>query len=328
MRKPEQILDAIFRISNTDEFNTVALEVYRYQYAHTPVYREFCELLGNPEPNHFSEIPFLPIELFKTQQILDDSIEKEEVIFLSSGTTGSARSAHYVADLSVYERSFFNAFKQFFGEPENCVILGLLPNYIEQGSSSLVYMVNKLIERSKFAESGFYLQDYARLGEVIRGLQNRGISIILFGVSYALLDLAERNMNLSGVTIVETGGMKGRRKELVKEELHRLLKSGLNVPEIASEYGMTELLSQAYALRDGKFQTPPWMKVLVRDTEDPLTWLAEGKTGGISVIDLANLHSCSFIHTQDLGKVEGKHFYIAGRFDQSDIRGCNLLVNV
>lgn len=328
MRKPKHILDAIFRISNMDEFNAVALQVYRYQYLHTPVYRKFCELLGNPVPNHFSEIPFLPIELFKTQKILDDSVEQEEVIFLSSGTTGSARSAHYVADLSVYERSFFNAFKQFFGEPENCVILGLLPNYIEQGSSSLVYMVNKLIERSKYTESGFYLQDYERLGEVVRSIQNQGVTIILFGVSYALLDLAERNMDLSGVTVVETGGMKGRRKELVKEELHRLLKTGLNVPDIASEYGMTELLSQAYALRDGKFQTPPWMKILVRDTEDPLTWLAEGKTGGISVIDLANLHSCSFIHTQDLGKVEGEHFYIAGRFDQSDIRGCNLLVNV
>jgi phenylacetate-coenzyme A ligase PaaK-like adenylate-forming protein len=328
MRQSEELHDAIFQISGSKEFEELALKVYAYQYEHVEVYRQFCDFLNHPKPTSWEEIPFIPIELFKTHRIMDDSQSKEDVLFLSSGTTGSIRSSHYVIDVSLYERSFFSTFELFFGKPQECAILALLPNYVEQGSSSLVYMVNQLIAHSPFPESGFYLQDAERLCQSIDRLRSSRTKIVLFGVSYALLDLAEKKLDLSGVTVVETGGMKGRRKEIIKEELHHVLSKGLNVQPIASEYGMTELLSQAYAISAGKFQTPPWMKIAIRDPEDPFTWLKDGKSGGISVIDLANLHSCSFIHTQDLGRIDRDYFYVLGRFDQSDIRGCNLLVNV
>ena len=328
MRKPEQILDDIFSIHNPQAFNELALEVYRYQYAHVSVYRDFCNHLNHQAPTCWEEIPFIPIELFKSHKIMDETKVNEDIVFKSSGTTGMTRSAHYVADLSVYERSFRSTFNYFFGQPENKVIMGLLPNYVAQGSSSLVYMVNDLITRSRHEESGFYLENYDALTEAINRSRKLGLEVLLFGVSYALLDLAEKQVDLSGVTLVETGGMKGRRKEIIKEELHRILVKGLNVEHITSEYGMTELLSQAYSLKNGHFQSPPWMKIAIRDPEDPFTWVNEGRNGGISVIDLANLHSCSFVHTQDLGKQEKDFFQILGRFDHSDIRGCNLLVNL
>jgi phenylacetate-coenzyme A ligase PaaK-like adenylate-forming protein len=250
-----------------------------------------------------------------------------EKIFSSSGTTGSDLSKHYIANIHLYEESFRKAFQHFFGNPNEFVILALLPSYLEREGSSLVYMVNDLIEKSNHSESGFYLNNTDELIEKLYNLEALGKKTILLGVSYALLDLIEtQTFQLKHTLIMETGGMKGRRKEMVKEELHRKLKNGFGVDSIYSEYGMTELLSQAYSKEGGLYQSPPWMKVLTRDTEDALT-LVQGTTGGINIIDLANYHSCSFIATQDLGKVNNdESFEILGRFDVSDIRGCNLMV--
>lgn len=326
MSEYTQIQSRIFQISSNDEFESVALEVFKLQFEHVSVFRNYCDLIGRTNPKTLEEIPFLPIQLFKTHKVIHDDFSAE-TSFLSSGTTGSIRSEHHVADLSIYSKSFSLCFEQFFGEIKGKVILALLPNYLEQGSSSLVYMVSELIQKSDYPLSGFYLDDLDVLISVITKAKAQNHEVILFGVSYALLDLAENHVDLSGVRIIETGGMKGRRKEMVKEELHRVLSEKLNVQVISSEYGMTELLSQAYSFEKGIFHTPPWMKILIRDSEDPFTWLENGKTGGISVIDLANIYSCSFIHTQDLGKLTADGFEIIGRFDSSDIRGCNLLVN-
>jgi len=321
-----QIQNRIFQISSDDEFESIALEIFKLQFEHVSVYRNYCELIGRTNPKTLEEIPFLPIQLFKTHKVIHDNYNAE-ICFLSSGTTGTVRSEHHVVDLSIYSKSFSLCFSQFFGEIEGKVILALLPNYIEQGSSSLVYMVSELIQKSSNPLSGFYLDDIDKLISVIDEAKTQQLEVILFGVSYALLDLAEKNVELSGIRIIETGGMKGRRKEMVKEELHKILSENFHVPVISSEYGMTELLSQAYSFEKGIFQTPSWMKILIRDSEDPFTWLNKGKTGGISVVDLANIYSCSFIHTQDLGKLTDDGFEIIGRFDSSDIRGCNLLVN-
>ncbi len=326
MSEYTQIQNRIFQISSNDEFESVALEIFKLQFEHVSVYRNYCELIGRTNPKTLEEIPFLPIQLFKTHKVIHDDYSAE-TSFLSSGTTGMVRSEHHVADLSIYSKSFSLCFEQFFGKIKGKVILALLPNYLQQGSSSLVYMVSELIQKSDHPLSGFYLDDTDKLISVISEAKAQQQEVILFGVSYALLDLAEKNVEFSGVRIIETGGMKGRRKEMVKEELHQVLSEKFNVPVISSEYGMTELLSQAYSFEKGIFQTPSWMKILIRDSEDPFTWLENGKTGGISVIDLANLYSCSFIHTQDLGKISADGFEIIGRFDSSDIRGCNLLVN-
>lgn len=321
-----QIRKQIFQISSSDEFENLALELFRLQFKNVSVYRQYCELIGRVNPKRITEIPFLPIQLFKTHKIINDNCDAE-ICFLSSGTTGMTRSAHHVADVSVYTESFTKCFAEFFGKIEGKVILALLPNYVEQGSSSLVFMVSELIHQSEQPYSGFYLNDIDKLVEIISEARNQKLEIILFGVSYALLDMAEKRVDLSGVRIIETGGMKGRRKEMIKQELHSVLSESFGVPVISSEYGMTELLSQAYSFEMGIFQTPSWMKILIRDSEDPFTWLPEGKTGGISIIDLANMYSCSFIHTQDLGKISDNGFELIGRFDNSDIRGCNLLVN-
>lgn len=318
----------IFSIQTNEAFERCALETFAYQFEHVSTYRKFCTALGvHPSSVHsLKSIPFIPIDLYKSHKILDDT-RKEELIFTSSGTTGTERSRHYVADVSLYEQSFLSAFESFFGPVDNLVILALLPSYFEQEHSSLIYMVKRLIEASNQPQSGFYLNDTESLKDTIEKLEQEEKKTLLLGVSFALLDLVERHsFSLKHTIIMETGGMKGRRKEMIREELHELLNNGFGTNNILSEYGMTELLSQAYSFGHGIFKCPPWMKVLTRDTEDALSYV-EGKTGGINVIDLANRHSCSFIATQDLGKLNSDgSFEILGRFDTSDIRGCNLMV--
>lgn len=321
--------DKIFSISSSEEFEKTALEVFRFQHKENPVYRRFCKLLRIPveKVQRLEEIPFLPIDFFKTKEIITYN-RSSQIIFSSSGTTGAGTSKHYVAELPVYEKSFQKAFHFFYGPPEEYVILALLPSYLEREGSSLIYMVHDFIKSSRHPESGFYLNDLTSLKEKLIALDADKKKVILIGVSFALLDLAENfNFHLKNTIIMETGGMKGRRKEMIREELHQILKRGFGVESIHSEYGMTELLSQAYSSGDGSFECPPWMKILIRDPEDAFTFLPKGKTGGINVIDLANLYSCSFIATQDLGKKIGhEKIEILGRFDNSDIRGCNLLV--
>ena len=323
------LIDSVFSINSEAGFNKAALEIFRYQLKFNKVYRHYVEYINRNEKqiNHYSKIPFLPIEFFKTHQIVSGNF-KPEVTFTSSGTTGMSFSKHEVADLSIYEQSFTNGFKLFFGNIKENAIIALLPSYLERNGSSLVFMAEKLIRTSVHSESGFYLNEYEQLSNVLKQLKSKGKKTILLGVTYALLDLAEQfPVDFQELIIMETGGMKGKRKEMVREELHGRLISAFGVSKIYSEYGMTELLSQAYSKGDGLFETPPWMKVLIRDTNDPFSFLPQNKTGGVNVIDLANIHSCSFIETKDLGKLHpGGEFEILGRFDNSDIRGCNLLM--
>jgi hypothetical protein len=324
-----EFLNRILQISNETEFEELALEVFDYQFHHVDIYRNYCQVIGKTKPRSIQEIPFLPIEFFKTHRVLDRNATPE-IVFKSSGTTGAERSIHEVAHLKLYEVVSTWIFERFFGPLEDFVIYALLPNYIAQGESSLVYMVNHFIQRTRNKLSGFYLNDLESLPQKIDLARQSGKKVIMFGVTYALLDLVEKHIDidLSEVYVIETGGMKGRRKELPKEALHDLLRSGLNLNAVYSEYGMTELLSQAYCKNLEPFVTPPWMKILIRDANDPMTFQPRGslKTGGVSVIDLANIHSCSFIHTQDLGRYEGQGFKLLGRFDHSDIRGCNQLL--
>tara|TARA_R110002072_G_scaffold282761_2_gene445916 strand:+ start:9024 stop:9989 length:966 start_codon:yes stop_codon:yes gene_type:complete len=314
----------IFSIRNEQDFEKVALEVYAYQVKNCHVYRDFVRQLNWKEPTSIREIPFLPIEFFKTHPILS-SEQKAQQVFKSSGT-GGVRSSHSVAKLSLYEQSFNYHYHNCIGNPKDQVILALLPNYIEQGESSLIYMVNHLIGATENELSGFVLHERDVILDRYCSALKENKKVVLFGVSYALLDLADEQINLSEAMIIETGGMKGRRKEITKAELHRTLKKGLNCSSISSEYGMTELLSQAYSNNDGVFENSDILKVLIRETNDPFSYAKDGKTGGINVIDLANIYSCSFIATQDLGKIVDNGFEIVGRFDNSDIRGCNLLV--
>lgn len=318
--------NAIFNIQNAKDFEVLALEIFRFQYLNNSVYSEFCNYLGITDPKDIKEIPFLPISFFKSRKIIAYNYPAE-LVFKSSGTTGQSRSQHFISKPELYKKSFITAFELLMGDIKGSVFMALLPNYIEQGDSSLVYMVDHLIKKSGNKLSGFYLNNHDNLLKSIGSARKESKSIFLFGVSYALLDLAEKNTDLSGVKVIETGGMKGRRKELTREELHENLKAGLNIDTVYSEYGMTELLSQAYLQKDGFFHSPRWMKILIRDVNDALTFLPEGKTGGVNVIDLANLYSCSFIATDDLGVKSMEFFKILGRFDLSDIRGCNLLVN-
>ncbi|WP_461534003.1 long-chain-fatty-acid--protein ligase [Sinomicrobium sp.] len=321
--------EAIFGISGKSDFERLALEVYRYQYRSSEVYGRFCKLLGrNPEKVHsLNEIPFLPISFFKDQRVVTSDREPQE-IFTSSGTTGAATSKHYVTDIALYEKSFSEAFKRFYGDIADYTVLALLPSYLERQGSSLIYMAEALIRQSKKKDSGFYLHELDTLADKLVQLDRAGERVLLIGVSFALLDLVEnRHFDLQNTVVMETGGMKGRRKELVREELHRILREGFGTDSIHSEYGMTELLSQAYSYGEGIFQCPPWMGVLTRDPEDALSIQEYGKTGGINIIDLANLNSCSFIATQDLGKLNADgSFEVLGRFDHADIRGCNLMV--
>lgn len=319
----------IFTISNQKQFDKIALKVFRFQYENNLVYREFCDFLKTDvqKVKLTQQIPFLPIQFFKSHSVVS-STNPVQTTFTSSGTTGMITSKHLVTDISIYEESYRKGFSQFYGNIEDYVILALLPSYLEREGSSLIHMVDDLIQLSNQAESGFYLHNYDALIAKLIQLDQAGQNVILIGVTYALLDLIEKHsFQLENTIIMETGGMKGKRKEMIREELHQQLCEGFGVNAIHSEYGMTELLSQAYSLGEGIFECPSWMQILVRDTEDALSYVREGKTGGINVIDLANINSCSFIATQDLGKKYANgNFEVLGRFDHSDIRGCNLMV--
>lgn len=322
-------LNSIFDIQNKNAFEELALQVFKFQFENNKVYRSFCDLLYKhpSEVKTIEDIPFLPIQFFKTHKILSAS-ETIKKTFSSSGTTGDITSKHHVTNLDIYTKSFTKGFENFYGKIEDYVILGLLPSYLEREGSSLIYMVDAMIKTSKHPESGFYLNNLVALKDALIKLDAQGKKVVLIGVSFALLDLVETHQfNLKNTIIMETGGMKGRRKELIRSELHDILKIGFGVERIHSEYGMTELLSQAYSQGSGIFNCPPWMKVITRDTEDALSIHSHGKTGGINVIDLANINSCAFIATQDLGSVNiDGSFEVIGRFDNSDIRGCNLMV--
>jgi phenylacetate-coenzyme A ligase PaaK-like adenylate-forming protein len=320
-------VEEIFNIHSEEEFVKICLQIYELQMDNNPIYSAYSQIILKGEiPKKLEEIPFLPIEFFKTEQIICVT-QKIEEIFLSSGTTGN-QSKHLVSDLSIYENSFQNAFQLFYGDITDYCILSLLPNYREREGSSLIYMVDDLIKRSKHPKSGFYLNNYKEVSETILELEKNGQKTLLIGVSYALLDLAkDYPMKLENTIIMETGGTKGKRKELLKEELHKILKETFSLDSIHSEYGMTELLSQSYSEGDNIFKTPPWKKVLIRDVNDPLTILGKNRSGGINIIDLANIYSCPFIATQDLGRLhKDESFSVLGRFDNSDVRGCNLLV--
>jgi phenylacetate-coenzyme A ligase PaaK-like adenylate-forming protein len=323
--------EKIFKINNQKDFLGEAIDIFNYQFAHNAVYQEFIKSLGkdSSEINSLNSLPFLPVEFFRNHKILTGSSPVQS-IFESSGTTGMTPGKHYVSDLHLYEESFFRTFSLFYGDPSEYIILAMLPSYTERENSSLVYMADRLIRKSGNQGSGFYRNNIDDLLLTVSKAKKEKQKILLLGVSFALLDLAEKQSpDLSGVIVMETGGMKGRRKELTRAELHSVLTEKLNVPFIHSEYGMTELLSQAYSKGDGIFYCPPWMKIVLRDPQDPLTLFSEtGITGGINIIDLANINSCSFIATGDLGKRrEDGGFEVLGRFDNSDIRGCNLLVD-
>jgi phenylacetate-coenzyme A ligase PaaK-like adenylate-forming protein len=322
---------AIFHIKDHRTFGETALKVFRFQAASVPVYRDYLSVLKvNPENiQDVEEIPFLPVEFFKSRQVICQGMEPE-LVFESSGTTLANPSRHYVARASLYRNSFLRGFSSFYGEPEKRCILALLPSYLERSGSSLVYMMDHLTGLSEHPDSGFYLDNLEDLSSILKKRNVDGYPTLLMGVSFALLDLAERYPVKLGnsITVMETGGMKGRRQELIRDELHEILTRAFGISSIHSEYGMTELMSQAYSSGRGIFFCPPWMDVLVRDPNDPLSLLGEEQSGGLNVIDLANLYSCAFIATGDLGKrhPDGS-FEVLGRFDQSDIRGCNLLVS-
>jgi len=322
--------DNIFKIRKEREFEDLALQIFKYQFQNNEVYQLYIETLGLDitKISEIKDIPFLPIDFFKTHKVVS-AIQIPEQIFTSSGTGGSLQSKHFVTDIKVYFQSFLKGFSHHYGEVSNYCILALLPSYLEREGSSLVFMVNELIKQSNHVESGFYINNQAELVEMLNSENLKNKKVLLMGVSYALLDLVENfNVRHSNLIVMETGGMKGHRKELIREELHEILKKGFAIDSIHSEYGMTELLSQAYSSGKGIFTTPPWMKILIRDPNDPFHLLENGQSGGINVIDLANINSCSFIMTQDLGRMTNNNtFEVLGRFDSSDIRGCNLLVD-
>lgn len=319
----------IFNLHNSTEFEKIALEIFRFQAENNIVYKAFLNYLNFDIQGieKVAEIPFMPIQFFKSHKVVS-SKKAVQRVFLSSGTTGNEQSKHFVTDLSIYEKTFSKGFEHFYGPIEDYIVLALLPSYLERDGSSLIYMVNNFIQKSKNKKSGFYLNNLDELARDLAELDKNNEKVLLIGVSFALLDLVEKHkFKLNNTIVMETGGMKGRRKELIREELHQILREGFGVENIHSEYGMTELLSQAYSKGNGIFVCPPWMKILTRDTEDALTVLPEGKSGAINIIDLANVNSCSFIATQDLGKTyPSGTFEVLGRFDNSDIRGCNLLL--
>ena len=325
-----EIRDQIFNIKSEKTFNELAIRIFRFQAEQNSVYREYISFLGiSPgDIENIYDIPFLPVGFFRNHEVITGN-KKPQIVFKSSGTKAALPGKHYVTDISLYEDSFLNGFRLFYGDPSGYSILALLPSYLEREGSSLIYMMERLILESKNIDSGFYLNNPEELILTVNRLKEKNTKNILVGVSFALLDLAEKFApDLSGITVMETGGMKGRRKELVREELHEILCKKLNINEVHSEYGMTELLSQAYSKGNGRFHCPPWMKIILRDPNDPLTNYSDTRqTGGINIIDLANINSCSFIATSDLGRVyKDSGFEVLGRFDNSDIRGCNLLV--
>ena len=319
--------DKIFNVDDKN-FEQIAFEVFQFQYINNNIYKSYCDLLKKTPSNirDISSIPFLPISFFKSHSVM--CTKKYDKVFHSSGTTNENLSKHYVSDIHIYEQSFLKNFIDNYGDPKDYVILGLLPNYMQNENSSLIYMVNNLIELSESNDSGFFLKEYDFIVEKMKILCRKNKKIILMGVSYALLDLTENwNLNLKNTIIIETGGMKGRRREMIKKELHETLKERTGLKKIHSEYGMTELLSQAYSKGDGIFSCPNWMRVFVRDVNDPNFLYSNNKSGGINIIDLANVNSCSFIATEDMGSLhKNGSFEIMGRIDHSDTRGCNLLV--
>lgn len=321
--------EKIFDIKNHSEFKKQCLDIYNFQYENNMVYKSYCNMICEDptDVNEINKIPFLPISFFKTKKIL--STDNFEKVFYSSGTTTNSRSKHFISSLKLYQKSFINNFKLNYSDITQYTILALLPNYYDNKDSSLIYMIEKLIKLSKSKESGFFLDDYINLSKKLIELDTKKErKTILIGVPYALLDMIDFNQfQLNNTIIMETGGMKGRRKEMVRTELHEKLKRGFGVSKIHSEYGMTELLSQAYSKGDGVFKTPSWMKVIIRDINDAQNLDFNKKSGAINIIDLANYNSCSFIATDDMGKyINDNEFELIGRVDNSDIRGCNLLV--
>lgn len=327
MTGQEQWNHKIFAVEKLD-FEALALDVFRYQSAYNPVYKAFVQAVKvNPATiSRIEQIPFLPIRFFKSHTVRSGEFEPQAV-FESSGTTGSIKSKHFVRDLSIYEESFTRGFERVYGPVKDYCILGLLPSYLEGQHSSLVYMTNHLVRLSDHPKSGFYLYDHAELYKVLIELGDKNQRTILLGVTYALLDFAAQYpLALSNTTIIETGGMKGRREEMIRPEVHAVLKSAFSQDQIHSEYGMTELLSQAWSTGDGVFSSPPWMQLLIRDEEDPFVVKEEG-AGIINIIDLANIYSCSFIATDDVGKLHAdQRFEVLGRMDGSDLRGCSLMI--
>jgi len=323
-------IDKIFKIDAAG-FEELALQIFNFQYQHNAIYKAYTDML-QVRPAHVDQIrkiPFLPIQFYKTHAVKTTDFAPQ-IIFESSGTTQSVNSHHFVKDIEVYKQSFKTAFELNYGRASEWCIIGLLPSYLERKNSSLVFMVNELIGQSHHSQSGFYLDEYAQLYQTLIELEKNRQKTLLVGVGFALLDFAEGySFPLSNTIILETGGMKGRRKELIKRELHEFLKAKFRINSVHSEYGMTELLSQAYSSSDGLFYCPPWMKVLIRDEEDPLLVKAVSKepvTGAINIIDLANVYSCAFIATDDSGKLyKDESFEVMGRIDNSDIRGCSLL---
>ena len=320
----------IFQIKDQISFQELALEIFNYQFDNNPVYSEFVKRLGIKRNSVLAvrQIPFIPVGLFKTQIIVTGS-QPARLAFESSGTTGLSTSKHLVVDPGLYEESLLKTFRLFYGEPSDYFIAALVPSGRERNNSSLAFMVDKLISESSNTLSGFYLNNKGELISNINLGRSVNRKVILIGLSYALTNLAEEySPDLSDLIVMETGGMKGRRKEMTREELHSFLKNKFNLTSIHSEYGMTELLSQAYSQGEGIFHCPPWMKILIRDPQDPLTLTTEpGIAGGINIIDLANLYSCSFIATEDSGRLhEDGGFEVLGRLDNTDIRGCNLMV--
>jgi len=324
------ITTSIFRITNDSEFEKYALDVFYYQAENNKVYKEYLNIRKIISRNikHISAIPFLPISFYKNHEVTTKP-ENTEIIFCSSGTTGENISKHFVHDINLYRESFLTGFRKYYGNVEDYCILALLPSYLERDDSSLVFMVKELINKSKCSDSNFFLNNYGELSDILKKNINSSKKVLLLGVSFALLDFAEKfPLALSeNIIVMETGGMKGRRKEITREELHSFLCKQFQKNNIHSEYGMTELLSQAYSHENGLYQYPPWMRVVIRDLYDPYSVLENGKAGGINVIDLANCYSCSFIETQDIGKLNSNgSFEVLGRLEGSQLRGCNLLV--
>jgi hypothetical protein len=324
-----QLKNQIFSIQTPAAFHETALAIFKHQASNCAVYKAYITNL-NVDPATITaveQIPFLPISFFKTHEVISDT-RPAEMVFSSSGTTGMVQSRHLVTDLSLYEDSFNLAFKQFYGDPNDLCILALLPSYQEREGSSLIYMVDSLLAQSGHPDSGYFLHNHEELFNKLNTLQASGQRTLLLGVTYALLDFIEHYpIQFPELIVMETGGMKGKRKEMVRAELHEVLEAGFGVDAIHSEYGMTELLSQGYSTGEGVFNCPPWMKIILRDTNDPLSPPQNNQSGGINVIDLANINSCAFIATQDLGRLyKDGSFEVLGRFDNSDIRGCNLLV--
>ena len=326
----KNIGNKIFSIRSSIEFQEAALQIFRFQAEKNDIYNKYLNALNIDvsEIENISDIPFLPVEFFKTNKVFSGKSEPE-IIFSSSGTSGQSVSRHYVADISIYEKSFLSCFNIFYGNPADYIFYCLLPSYLEREGSSLVSMAKKLIDLSGHTESGFFLSNTNELFNCILNSEKRKQKAILLGVSFALLDFAEKYpMELTYTIVMETGGMKGRKKEITRFEMHDFLKQKLGIKAVHSEYGMTELLSQAYSEADGMYKLPPWMKLFIRDINDPLSLVKEGTSGGINIIDLANIYSCSFIETKDLGRinVDGT-FEVTGRFDNSDIRGCSLMIS-